>query len=188
MMLRARSSVTWVTSDGGRSVSSCAYSEPQPSSSPRLTVFSKRPPTWDAAPRPLIADAPGIRTRRAPNLLSPAIGLAYAGRVANSATTTGPDAHAGNDPGAVGCVLDDSPHPPVPHRRVAQLPDRAGILDRAAEARTGRDPELAHQPGGPARPGLPDLLRVRPAEDHPASRPAPPAPCRTAALCRCGGK
>src|SRR5690554_2984774 len=56
---------------------------------------------------------------------------------------------------------------------LARLPAAAGRLDRAAEARAGRHPELAAGPGAAAVRRVPGLPRVRAAEDPPPSAAAP---------------
>src|SRR3546814_16563373 len=88
-MLRARSSVTRVSGCGGGASSPAAsvgsQAEPQPSSSLRATRFSKRPPTYDAAPRPL--GAPCLANAALP---SSRIGLGSRAWVAAAATSVPP--------------------------------------------------------------------------------------------------
>src|SRR5690606_4984478 len=71
---------------------------------------------------------------------------------------------------------DVRPPGPGAHRRLDRLRAVAGPVDRAAEALAGRDPELADQPGSPALPGLPGLLRVRTAADPPPAFAPDPCP------------
>ena len=186
MMLRARSSrdLRCRGCGGRRHRRRRRRRRPNPSRRPRCArrVFSKRPATYDAAPRPLIG---AVHRHRHFAVIPHAHRLAplrRSGRDIDRATTRR----------GIRCMLDtaaDAWHSLAGRSRTSGLyltagwvglPGLAGRLDRAAEARAGGDAELAAGPGRAAVPGLPDLPRVRPAEDQaPSPAPQRAAACRT---------
>src|SRR5690606_34328643 len=171
MMLRARSSVTTVSGPGSSAsplASLKSWPEPQPSSSRLALRFSKRPGTYDAAPRPF--RAPSAASLALP---SSRMGLAYAHDVARRAT-------GGSGRGRSARSLARAGVDP-PSRRLAagglgDLPAAARRLDHPAEARARGDAELAAGPGAAALSWLLHLSGVR-AAAHPspaaAARPQP---------------